>query len=133
MIPSIAAARLSGARNRAELPLLVLGPSLGTSATTLWSECAAGLTDAFDLIAWDLPGHGHNYAVPDQPFTMVELAEGVLRVVDDVLVERGDAGGSFLYAGNSVGGAVGLQLLLDQPGRVTAAALLCTGAKIGDQ
>ena len=36
------------------------------------------------------------------------------------------------YAGDSVGGAVGLQLLLDAPDRVTSAALLCTGAVIGD-
>ena len=133
MIPIITALRMSGARNRAHLPLLVLGPSLGTSATTLWSQCAAGLADAFDLTAWDLPGHGHNHTVPDEPFTMGELAAGVLRVVDDVLAERGDVGGSFLYAGVSVGGAVGLQLMLDQPDRVAAAALLCTGAKIGDQ
>jgi 3-oxoadipate enol-lactonase/4-carboxymuconolactone decarboxylase len=133
VIPSITAVRLTGARHRAELPLLVLGPSLGTSATTLWSQCAAGLGDAFDLLAWDLPGHGHNRAVPDEPFTMAELAEGVLRVVDDVLAERGETGGRFFYAGDSVGGAVGLQLLLDRPGRVAAAALLCTGARIGDE
>lgn len=133
MIPSITAVRLTGARHRAELPLLVLGPSLGTSATTLWSHCAAGLTDAFDLLAWDLPGHGHNRAVPDEPFTMAELAEGVLRVVDDVLAERGETGGRFFYAGDSVGGAVGLQLMVDRPDRVAAAALLCTGARIGDE
>ena len=133
MIPSITAVRLSGARNRAELPLLVLGPSLGTSAKALWTHCAPGLTDAFDLVAWDLPGHGHNRVVPEEPFTMAELAAGVLRVVDEVLAERSEIGGSFLYAGVSVGGAVGLQLLLDQPDRVTAAVLLCTGAKIGDE
>jgi 3-oxoadipate enol-lactonase/4-carboxymuconolactone decarboxylase len=133
VIPSITAVRLTGARHRADLPLLVLGPSLGTSATTLWTHCAAHLSDAFDLLAWDLPGHGHNRAVADEPFTMAELAEGVLRVVDDVLAERGEGGGQFLYAGDSVGGAVGLQLLLDRPDRVAAAALLCTGAKIGDE
>ncbi len=32
-VPSITAVRLTGAAHRAELPLLVLGPSLGTSAT----------------------------------------------------------------------------------------------------
>lgn len=133
MIPSITAVRLTGARHRTELPLLVLGPSLGTSATTLWSHCASHLNDAFDVLAWDLPGHGHNRAVPDEPFAMAELAEGVLRVVDDVLAERGDTGGRFFYAGDSVGGAVGLQLLVDRPDRVAAAALLCTGAKIGDE
>ncbi len=132
MIPAVTTVRLTGASHRSELPLLVLGPSLGTSATTLWSACAQGLTDAFDVVAWDLPGHGHNRAVHDEPFTMAELAAGVLRVVDAVLEQRGDAGGSFGYAGDSVGGAVGLQLMLDAPARVTAAVLLCTGAQIGD-
>lgn len=132
MIPSITAVRLTGARHRAELPLLVLGPSLGTSALTLWGACAAALTDAFDVVAWDLPGHGHNTAVPEEPFSMAELAAGVLVVVDDLLTERGQAGGSFAYAGDSVGGCVGLQLMLDAPGRVAGAVLLCTGAKIGD-
>ena len=133
MIPSITAVRLTGARHRTELPLLVLGPSLGTSATTLWTAAAAGLTHVFDVLAWDLPGHGHNRSVPDEQFTVAELAAGVLHVVDDVLAERGEVGGGFAYAGDSVGGAVGLQLMLDAPGRVTSAVLLCTGATIGDQ
>jgi 3-oxoadipate enol-lactonase/4-carboxymuconolactone decarboxylase len=132
-VPAITAARLTGAAHRHDLPLLVLGPSLGTSAATLWTECAAGLTDAFDVVAWDLPGHGYNHTVPDDSFTMAELAEGVLRVIEDVLAQRGDLGGAFAYAGDSVGGCVGLQLLLDHPERVSAAVLLCTGAKIGDE
>ena len=131
-VPSITALRMTGAGHRAELPLLVLGPSLGTSAATLWTECAAGLTDAFDVVAWDLPGHGHNHAVPEEPFTMAELAAGVLQVVEEILEQRGDYGGSFHYAGDSVGGCVGLQLLLDVPDRVASAVLLCTGARIGD-
>ena len=93
MTPGITAVRMTGARHRDELPLLVLGPSLGTSASTLWTECARGLTDVFDVVAWDLPGHGHNRAVPDEPFTMAELAAGVLTVVDDVLLQRGQDGG----------------------------------------
>jgi 3-oxoadipate enol-lactonase / 4-carboxymuconolactone decarboxylase len=132
MIPAITALRLTGARHRSELPLLVLGPSLGTSATTLWRACAAHLTDAFDVVAWDLPGHGHNRSVPEEPFTIKELASGVLEVVDTLLAERGEPGGPFAYAGDSVGGAVGLQLLLDVPDRVRSAVLLCTGARIGD-
>ena len=132
MIPAITAARLTGARHRAELPLLVLGPSLGTSAATLWGACAGHLTDVFDVVAWDLPGHGHNRSVPEEPFTMDELAVGVLDVVDTLLAERGEPGGTFAYAGDSVGGAVGLQLLLNVPDRVAAAVLLCTGARIGD-
>ncbi len=131
-VPTITAVRLTGAANRAELPLLVLGPSIGTSASTLWTECAAGLTDVFDVVAWDLPGHGYNHSVPEESFTMAELAEGVLNVLAEILEQRDEFGGSFAYAGDSVGGCVGLQLLLDHPGRVQAAVLLCTGAKIGE-
>jgi 3-oxoadipate enol-lactonase/4-carboxymuconolactone decarboxylase len=131
-VPSITAVRLTGAANRAELPLLVLGPSIGTSAAALWTECASGLTDVFDVIAWDLPGHGYNHSVPDESFTMAELAQGVVRVVDEIVEQRGDVGGSFAYAGDSVGGCVGLQLLLDHPARVSAAVLMATGARIGE-
>jgi 3-oxoadipate enol-lactonase/4-carboxymuconolactone decarboxylase len=55
----------------------------------------------------------------------------VLAAVDRTLEARGRSGATFGYAGDSVGGAVGLQLLLDAPERVEAAVLLCTGAKIG--
>lgn len=131
MIPTVTAVRMTGARDRAELPLLVLGPALGVSATTLWWDCAQHLTDAFDVLAWDLPGHGHNRSVPEEPFTMAELAAGVLVVVEDVLAQREESGGSFSfsYAGAGLGGAVGLQLLLDAPGRLRAAVLLGTDGR----
>jgi 3-oxoadipate enol-lactonase/4-carboxymuconolactone decarboxylase len=70
--------------------------------------------------------------VPDEPVSVADLAAGVIRVLDEVQEQRGDLGGPFFYAGDSVGGVVGLQLLLDQPDRVSAAAIICSGAKIGD-
>lgn len=127
-VPRITGVQLSEAGSG---PLLVLGPSLGTSVTALWSACAARLADEFHLVGWDLPGHGRNRTV-GEPFDLAELAAGVLALVEDVLVERGDPGGRFGYAGDSVGGAVGLQLLLDAPGRVRAATVLCSGAQIGE-
>src|SRR4029453_10291664 len=54
-----------------------------------------------------LPGHGHNRSVPDEQFTVAELAAGVLHVVDDLLAERGEVGGGFAYAGDPVGGGGG--------------------------
>lgn len=126
-IPTISGVQLSAPSTG---PLLVLGPSLGTAATTLWTPVAGLLAERFHVIAWDLPGHGYTTSVGDG-FTLGELAAGVLTVVEEVLAERGEPGGTFGYAGDSVGGAVGLQLLLDHPQRVTGAVLLCTGAKIG--
>lgn len=123
-IPDIAAVEWGtpGAR------LLVLGPSLGTSAEALWSTTAERLSAEYHIIAWDLPGHGHSFGVPDQ-FTIDELAQAVLTVVDAAV----GATTPFDYAGDSVGGCVGLQLLLDAPTRVLSATLLCTGAQIGDR
>jgi 3-oxoadipate enol-lactonase/4-carboxymuconolactone decarboxylase len=132
VIPAVTGVRLTGAANRAELPLLVLGPSIGTGATELWSACAEHLTSDFDVVAWDLPGHGHNRSVPEEGFTVGELGEGVLALLAEIQEQRGDIGTPFAYAGVSVGGAVGLSLLLDHADRVTGAGLICTGARIGD-
>ncbi|HWJ53185.1 MAG TPA: alpha/beta fold hydrolase, partial [Propionibacteriaceae bacterium] len=113
-------------------PLLLLGNSIGTSATALWSASAAFLGERFHVVAWDLPGHGRNTVPISAGFTMTELADGVLAFADGVLTDRGEPGGRLYYAGDSLGGAVGLQALLDAPDRIVAAVLLCTGAKIGD-
>ena len=107
----------------ADAPLLLLGPSLGTSADTLWGLAARLLRNHLRVVAWDLPGHGRSPAAA--PFTIADLAAGVLALADRLGAE------TFFYAGDSVGGCVGLQLLLDAPRRVTAATVLCTGASIG--
>jgi 3-oxoadipate enol-lactonase / 4-carboxymuconolactone decarboxylase len=105
--------------------LLLLGPSLGTSAATLWAAAAERLAAHIHVVAWDLPGHGRSPA--SGPFRIRDLAAAVVALADDIA-----PGQTFSYAGDSVGGAVGLQLLLDAPDRVSSAALLCTGAVIGD-
>ena len=122
--PTVTAVRLTGSRNRADLPLLVLGPPVGSTATDAWAETAAGLSDAFDVAAWDLPGHGYNLAVPDAPYELADLAAGVLDVVDEILLQRDEVGASFSYAGLGVGAAVGVQLLVDAPRRLRDAVLV---------
>jgi 3-oxoadipate enol-lactonase / 4-carboxymuconolactone decarboxylase len=101
---------------------LVLGPSIGTSADACWGESATLLRDEFDVVAWELPGHGTDHGPVPDGLTIQDLAARVLEQVD----------GPFLYAGDSVGGQVGLQLQLDAPDRVLGAVVCCTGAKIGD-
>ena len=113
-------------------PLLLLGNSIGTSATALWAASAAFLGERFHVVAWDLPGHGRNTDPVSDSFSMAELAAGVMAFAERVLTDRGEPGGQLYYAGDSLGGAVGLQALLDAPDRILAAVLLCTGAKIGD-
>ncbi|MFC8680497.1 alpha/beta fold hydrolase [Microbacterium ureisolvens] len=100
-------------------PLLVLGPSLGTS-TLLWDRVIPALAEHYRVVAWDLPGHGAAPAATE-PFTIAELADAVAAAV----------GEPFLYAGVSLGGCVGLELLLRHGDRVDAAAIICSGAAIG--
>ncbi|OSC40655.1 4-carboxymuconolactone decarboxylase [Mycobacterium decipiens] len=109
----------------AEADVLLLGPSLGTCAKTLWAATAERLGKQVRVVGWDLPGHGGSPAAAS-PFTIAELAAAVLALADDVT-----RAGQFHYAGVSVGGAVGLQLMLDAPDRLASAALLGTGAVIG--
>jgi 3-oxoadipate enol-lactonase/4-carboxymuconolactone decarboxylase len=124
--PRITGVELAGGPS---LPLLVLGPSLGTGAVSLWGAVAARLGSAFHVIGWNLPGH--DGAPVGEPFTIAELAAGVQAYIDGVRRARADDR-PYAYAGDSVGGAVGLRLLLDSPGALGSTALLCTGAKIGD-
>ncbi|MFZ2012753.1 MAG: alpha/beta fold hydrolase [Nocardioides sp.] len=100
---------------------LVLGPSLGTSAATLWGPCADLMRDELDVVAWDLPGHGADPGPAPPDLTVARLAARVLDLVE----------GPFHYAGDSVGGAVGLQLALDAPDRLQSLVVLCSGARLG--
>ena len=80
---------------------------------------AALLGDAFDVRRLGPARPRPQPAVPDRAVHVAELAPGpCCSLVDDVSAERGEPGGTFAYAGDSVGGAVGLQLLLDAPDRV---------------
>jgi pimeloyl-ACP methyl ester carboxylesterase len=102
---------------------LVVGPSLGTSVALLWRDCAAALSE-FEVIGWDLPGHGSGKPATE-PFTVQDIA--------DELTNRVESGGRpVAYAGVSFGGAVGFELATrhDSPFET----IVCIGAapRIGE-
>ncbi|HKT56394.1 MAG TPA: alpha/beta fold hydrolase [Microbacterium sp.] len=105
-----------------DAPLLLLGPSLGTSSI-LWDPVAPALATTHRIVRWDLPGHGASPAAI-LPFTVAELADAVADVI------RSLGARSVQYAGVSLGGAVGLELLLRHPELVDGAVILCSGAVI---
>ncbi|MEU2491585.1 3-oxoadipate enol-lactonase [Streptomyces sp. NPDC007883] len=108
-------------------PVLVLGPSLGTSLR-VWEPQTAGLARDHRVVRWDLPGHGGSPAGPGvlrAGATVADLGRHVLRLAD-ALGAR-----AFAYAGISLGGAVGTWLAAHHPDRVTRLALLCTSAHFG--
>ncbi|MCV7282237.1 4-carboxymuconolactone decarboxylase [Mycolicibacterium flavescens] len=120
MSPAVATVDFGGPE---EGPLILLGPSLGTSAATLWGAVAERLSAQARVVGWDLPGHGRSR--PGGPSSIAELAAAVVELADRHGAE------TFHYAGDSVGGCVGLQIALDASDRMATATLLCTGAVIG--
>lgn len=121
-VPQLAGIDFGGPDNAA---VLLLGPSLGTSSSMLWGPVAQRLRRHIRVLAWDLPGHGHSPPA-SQPFSISELCTAVAALANDLAPEK-----TFHYVGNSIGGAVGLQLLLDESDHVSSATLICTGASIG--
>ena len=59
----------------AEKMLIIVGPSLGTAVGTLWGPCAAQLV-GFEVVGWDLPGHGLSRPAAEG-FTVKDLAASV--------------------------------------------------------
>lgn len=115
----------------AALPTLVLGPSLGTASLHLWGPAVPYLKEHFQLIAWDLPGHGESRASTEE-FSMGELADAVVTMVEALKTDRIITDTQKLYyAGVSIGGATALQLAHDHPGTFAALSPICTAAKIG--
>lgn len=104
-------------------PLLVVGPSLGTSAETLWSATAELLADDFEVVGWDLPGHGRSQPAGD--FGVADLAAAVRATAQQLA-----AGRSAFYAGVSLGGAVAFELALE-PGPFRAVAALASAPRLG--
>ncbi|MFF4172476.1 alpha/beta fold hydrolase [Streptomyces sp. NPDC001744] len=105
-----------------QAPVLVLGPSLGTTFH-MWDRQVPELARDWRVVRFDLPGHG---GAPARPFTSVaDLGDRLLATLDALGVQR------FGYAGCSLGGAVGLDLALRAPHRVASLALVAASPRFG--
>ncbi|MFJ6630924.1 alpha/beta fold hydrolase [Streptomyces sp. NPDC091376] len=109
-----------------DAPVLILGPSLGTSLR-VWEAQASALARDHRVIRWDLPGHGGSRPglLPAEGASVADLGRHVLRLADALGAE------TFAYAGVSLGGAVGTWLAAHRPARVTGLALVCSSARFG--
>jgi 3-oxoadipate enol-lactonase len=107
-----------------DAPVLVLGPSLGTDLG-LFDAQARALADHYRVIRFDLRGHGGSPVVPG-PYTVADLADDVRRLLDELGVDR------FAYAGVSLGGAIGLQLAVTLPQRLTRLIVMASAAQFPD-
>src|SRR5262245_8264003 len=75
---SITTTRLAGEQHADDV--LVVGPSLGTAVDVLWGACAEQLGERFEVVGWDLPGHGQSPPTATH-FSVADLATAVRHLI----------------------------------------------------
>jgi len=103
-------------------PVVVLSNSLG-STWAMWDANLAALEKRFRVVRYDTRGHGSS-PVPDGPYSIDDLADDVLALIDRLGVERAH------FVGLSLGGMTGMRLAAREPDRVARLVVLCTGARL---
>jgi 3-oxoadipate enol-lactonase len=103
-----------------DAPVIVLPSSLGTTHA-IWEPQLPALAQ-FRILLCDLRGHGGSEA-PAGPYSVAELAQDVLDLLDALRLER------FAFCGLSLGGAVGLWLAAERPRRVERLLVGCSSAR----
>ncbi|MGJ7462797.1 alpha/beta fold hydrolase [Halomonas sp. MA07-2] len=106
-------------------PLVVLAHPLGMSQA-VWDDLLPLLLPRYRVLTWDLPGHGASQAWGEGPIAPADLAADALALVDHAAAPR------FHFAGTSIGGVVGQQLISEHAERLLSATLTNTGAVIGN-
>lgn len=80
----------------------------------------------YRAVAWDMPGYGHS--APIEPYTFKGLAESCIGLIDAL---AGDAGGSVILVGHSMGGMVAQEVIARRPDKVSRLVLCGTSAAFG--
>ncbi|GGC91732.1 alpha/beta fold hydrolase [Vreelandella lutescens] len=106
-------------------PLVVLAHPLGMSQA-VWDDVIPVLLSRYRVLTWDLPGHGASQAVSGEQISPADLAAEVLALVELAGAQR------FHFAGTSIGGVVGQQLIAEHSERLLSVTLTNTGAVIGN-
>jgi len=111
--------RLDGPHGAAPL---MLCNSLGTTLE-MWDPQVAPLTTRFRLVRYDRRGHGRS-PVPPGPYSIDDLGQDALDVLDDLGIERTS------FCGLSIGGMVGMWLASEAPERIDRLVLCSTAPSL---
>ena len=104
-------------------PALVLSHALGADMS-LWDAQMPALTKHFRVIRYDTRGHGAS-SHGGAPISMARLGTDVLGILDALEIETAH------FLGLSMGGAIGLWLLINASERIGRAVLANTSPRLG--
>ncbi|HIW46820.1 MAG TPA: alpha/beta hydrolase [Candidatus Yaniella excrementigallinarum] len=131
--PHIAVIRLteSGSFDPDVRDTLIVGPGMGTSVNGLFTETAQQLTNRFQVIGFDLPGHGQSPA-HNEAISIEDLSDAIAQLVQNLHQTGTIRGESKVYfAGLSISGQIALQLALEHAELFDGIAVLASAPKIG--
>lgn len=98
-------------------PTLVLSAGLG-GAGSFWQPQLAALGEHFRVVAYDHRGTARSPASLPDGYSMADMAEEVLQLLNSLDIERCH------FVGHALGGMIGLQLALSHPQRVEKLAVV---------
>lgn len=96
-------------------PWVLLSHGLATDLG-MWDELASDLKNRFRVLRYDARGHGDS-AATDGDYTLDQLVTDAVGILDALGVPEAH------FAGLSMGGMVGLGLMLDHPRRIRSAVI----------
>lgn len=108
----------------ANKPALVFAHPLGMNQS-VWDDLITPFISDYQIITWDLPGHGHSEALSQPTLTVDDLVDDLLAITRFLGIKQ------FHFIGTSVGGVIGQALMHHHSGKLLSAMLTNTGAKIG--
>jgi 3-oxoadipate enol-lactonase len=106
----------------ADAPTLVLSNALGLTHH-MWDKLMPLWAKHFRVVRYDTRGHGDS-PVPDGPYTIDDLADDVIALLDRLELDR------VHFAGLALGGMTGLHLAARNPDRIGRLAVVSTSSHL---
>lgn len=107
---------------RSDGPAVVFSNSLG-STHRMWDPQLAAFERRYRVVRYDTRGHGQS-PVPEGPYTIDDLADDLVALLDTLDIERAH------LIGLSLGGMTAMRVAARNPERVGRLALLCTATHL---
>jgi 3-oxoadipate enol-lactonase len=110
---------------RKDDPVVMLSHSLGSSLV-MWNPQMKPLEPHFQVLRYDIRGHGKSEAPPGA-YTLEQLGEDAVALLDVLEIEK------VHWVGLSMGGMIGQSIALNYPKRLKSLALCDTAAAIAPE